>query len=109
MDEFKAFAIDTAYRCGWTFSQAFLSCMTFGQSIVDIDWKGSLLVSIGAVVFVLLKQLGKWCLEHIKEPDELPRQFTFNSDSFNEMLDETVYKAKVGDDNGEENDTASEQ
>lgn len=85
--EFRKFAIDTAYRCGWTFTQALLSCMTFGQSIMDIDWKQSIFISLGAVVFVLLKQIGKWCLDHIKEPEELPRQFTFNSDSINEMLE----------------------
>ena len=85
--EFRKFAIDTAYRCGWTFTQALLSCMTFGQSIMDIDWKQSIFISLGAVVFVLLKQIGKWCLDHINEPDDMPRQFTFNSDSINEMLE----------------------
>ena len=77
MEEFRKFAIDTAYRCGWTFTQALLSCMTFGQ-----------------------KQIGKWCFDHIKEPDELPRQFTFNSDSINEMLE--------GRSDGKENDTAEQ-
>ena len=74
--EFKAFAIDTAYRCGWTFTQALLSCMTFGQSIMEIDWKQSSFISLGAVCFVLLKQMGKWCYDHIKDPDELSGQFT---------------------------------
>lgn len=80
---FREFAIDTAYRCGWTFTQALLSCMTFGQSIIDIDWKGSILISLGAVVFVLLKQMGKWCLDHIKDASDL--QTTFNDDSYIDM------------------------
>lgn len=88
MEEFRRFAIDTAYRCGWTFTQAFLSCMTFGQSIISIDWKQSLFISLGAVVFVLLKQFGKWCYDHISEPDDLPRQYTFNSDSMSEMMED---------------------
>ena len=100
MEEFRRFAIDTAYRCGWTFTQAFLSCMTFGQSILEIDWKQSIFISLGAVVFVLLKQIGKWCYDHIKEPEELPRQFTFNSDSINEMLE--------GRSDGKKDDTAEE-
>ena len=69
--ELRKFAIDTAYRCGWTFTQALLSCMTFGQSIMDIDWKQSIFISLGAVVFVLLKQIGKWCLDHIENPEDL--------------------------------------
>lgn len=101
MEEFKRFAIDTAYRCGWTFTQALLSCMTFGQSIMEIDWKQSIFISLGALCFVLLKQIGKWCLDHIKEPEELPRQFTFNSDSIPEMIGEQK--------DGKENDTAREQ
>ena len=86
MEEFRRFAIDTAYRCGWTFTQAFLSCMTFGQSILEIDWKQSIFISLGAVVFVLLKQIGKWCYDHMTEPEELPRQFTFNTDGYKEMM-----------------------
>lgn len=82
---FKEFAIDTAYRCGWTFTQAMLSCMTFGQAIVDIDWKGSALISMGAVVWVLLKQIGKWCFTHIKDTSDLNTQTTFNSDTYEEM------------------------
>lgn len=104
MEEFKAFAIDTAYRCGWTFTQAFLSCMTFGQSIMDIDWKQSIFISLGAVVFVLLKQIGKWCRDHIKEPKDLPTQFTFNSDSLADILD--GYKE---DKDEEENDLSEEE
>ena len=45
--------------------------MTFGQSIMDIDWKQSIFISLGAVVFVLLKQIGKWCLDHIENPEDL--------------------------------------
>lgn len=86
MEEFRRFAIDTAYRCGWTFTQALLSCMTFGQSIMDIDWKQSIFISLGAVVFVLLKQMGKWCYDHITEPKDLPTQFTFNTDTLHEMV-----------------------
>lgn len=86
MEEFRRFAIDTAYRCGWTFAQALLSCMTFGQSILEIDWKQSIFISLGAVVFVLLKQIGKWCYDHIKEPKDLPTQFTFNTDTLHEMV-----------------------
>lgn len=86
MEEFRKFAIDTAYRCGWTFTQALLSCMTFGQSIMDIDWKQSIFISVGAVVFVLLKQIGKWCYDHIKDSGDLPTQFTFNTDSYKEMM-----------------------
>ena len=80
MEEFRRFAIDTAYRCGWTFTQALLSCMTFGQSIMDIDWKQSLFISLGAVVFVLLKQIGKWCYDHITDPEELPEQLPGKED-----------------------------
>lgn len=68
---FKDYAIDTIYRCGWTFVQTLLACMTFGQSILDIDWKGGLLIAAGAVVYVLLKQIGKWCYEHISDPETL--------------------------------------
>ena len=99
MEEFRKFAIDTAYRCGWTFTQALLSCMTFGQSIMEIDWKQSIFISLGAVVFVLLKQIGKWCYDHMTDDGELPRQFTFNSDSIPEM---------IGEKDEEENDTAKE-
>ena len=60
---FREFAIDTAYRCGWTFTQALLSCMTF----------------------VLLKQIGKWCLAHIKDTSDLTTQTTFNDDSYIDM------------------------
>jgi hypothetical protein len=83
---FREFAIDTAYRCGWTFVQALLSCMTFGQAIIAIDWKGSLLIAAGAVVYVLLKQVGIWCKEHIANPDDMPVQYMFNNDSFEEMM-----------------------
>ena len=99
MEEFRRFAIDTAYRCGWTFTQALLSCMTFGQSIMEIDWKQSIFISLGAVVFVLLKQIGKWCYDHINEPKDLPTQFTFNTDTLHEMVG-------VKD---EENDNMSEE
>lgn len=99
MTEFKAFAIDTAYRCGWTFTQALLSCMTFGQSTMDIDWKQSIFIALGAMVFVLLKQIGKWCFEHINEPQDLPKQNTFNADTFEEM---------TGVDDEEENDLSEE-
>ena len=97
--EFKAFAIDTGYRCGWTFVQTLLACMTFGQSILEIDWKSGLFIALGSVVYVLLKQMGVWCYAHIKEPDELPRQFTFNSDSIPEM---------IGEKDEEENDLSEE-
>ena len=86
MEEFRRFAIDTAYRCGWTFTQAFLSCMTFGQNILEIDWKQSIFISLGAVVFVLLKQIGKWCFDHINDSGDLPTQFTFNTDGYKEMM-----------------------
>lgn len=69
--KFKDYAIDTAYRCGWTFVQTLLACMTFGQSIVDIDWKGGLLIAAGSVAYVLLKQIGKWCLQHIEDTSDL--------------------------------------
>lgn len=103
MEEFRSFATDTAYRCGWTFTQALLSCMTFGQSIMDIDWKQSIFISLGAVCFVLLKQIGKWCYDHIKEPEELPRQFTFNADAI-EMFDYD----NGGAEDEEETETAEE-
>ena len=86
MEEFRHFAIDAAYRCGWTFAQALLSCMTFGQSILEIDWKQSIFISLGAVVFVLLKQIGKWCYDHIKDTGDLPIQNTFNTDGYKEMM-----------------------
>lgn len=85
---FKEFVIDTAYRCGWTFVQALLSGMTFGQAILDIDWRGSLLIAAGAVVYVLLKQFGVWCKEHIANPEDLPEQSTFNADTLDDMLEE---------------------
>lgn len=78
--EFKAFAIDTGYRCGWTFVQTLLACMTFGQSILDIDWKSALFIALGSVVYVLLKQMGVWCYAHIKDPDGLPGQLTSKED-----------------------------
>ena len=87
MEEFKRFAIDTAYRCGWTFTQALLSCMTFGQSIMEIDWKQSIFISLGALCFVLLKQIGKWCLDHIKDPEGLQDALTDVKNKENE--DET--------------------
>lgn len=97
MEEFREFALDTAYRCGWTFTQAFLSCMTFGQSIMDIDWKQSIFISLGAVVYVLLKQIGKWCKDHIKDSGDLPEQFTFNMDSFVEMMDSAIEPMEAED------------
>lgn len=45
--------------------------MTFGQSIMEIDWKQSIFISLGAVCFVLLKQIGKWCWEHIEDASDL--------------------------------------
>lgn len=68
---FKGFAIDTVYRCVWTFVQTLLACMTFGQSIIEIDWKGGVLVAAGSVVYVLLKQIGKWCIKHIEDTSDL--------------------------------------
>ena len=90
---FREYAIDTLYRMGWTFTQALLSCMTFGQAITDMDWKNSLLIALGATVFVLLKQFGKWCLEHIKDGDDLPMQYTFNCDDYKEMMGDYDEKA----------------
>ena len=70
---FKEFATDTAYRCGWTFVQTLLACMTFGQSILDIDWKSGLFIALGSVVYVLLKQMGVWCYAHINNPEDMQK------------------------------------
>ena len=77
---FKEFAIDTAYRCGWTFVQTLLACMTFGQSILDIDWKSSLFIALGSVVYVLLKQMGVWCYAHISNPEDMQKIDRGNDD-----------------------------
>ena len=98
--EFKAFAIDTGYRCGWTFVQTLLACMTFGQSILDIDWKSGLFIALGSVVYVLLKQIGKWCYDHIGDTGDLPIQNNFNTDGYKEMM---------GVEDDEEDDNMSEK
>lgn len=64
--ELKAFLIDTLYRCVWTFVQAFLGCIAVGGTIEDIPWKMALSVSGAATLICLLKQVGKYCKEHIQ-------------------------------------------
>lgn len=64
--ELKAFLIDTLYRCVWTFVQAFLGCVAVGGTIEDIPWKMALSVSGAATFICLLKQVGKYCKEHIQ-------------------------------------------
>ena len=54
---FKEFAIDTAYRCGWTFVQALLACLTIGQKLYEIDWNGGLQIAAVAALIVFLKQV----------------------------------------------------
>ena len=82
----KEYAIDTLYRCGWTFTQALLACMTIGQKLYEIDWKGGIQIALVATLIVLLKQAGKWCLEHINDTSDLPIQHKFNTDSYKEMM-----------------------
>ena len=83
---FKDFAIDTLYRMGWTFTQALLACMTVGQKLYEIDWKGGIQIALVAMLIVLLKQVGIWCFEHINDTSDLPIQHTFNTDSYKEMM-----------------------
>ena len=65
----KAFWIDTAYRCAWTFAEAMLGCMAIGQTITEIHWTYALSVSGVATLICLLKQIAKCAKKHASDDD----------------------------------------
>lgn len=63
----KEFWKDTALRCLWTFAEAMLGFVTIGQAMTDISWKHALSVSAVAVIVCLIKQLGVYARNNVKE------------------------------------------
>ena len=63
----KEFWIDTFYRCMWTAAEALAGVLIVGQQIADIHWKHTLSITAVAVLACLIKQIGVYSKNHIKE------------------------------------------
>ena len=63
----KGFWIDTAYRCMWTAAEVLLGVILVGQELTDIKWTHTLSITAVAVLVCLIKQMGVYARNHIKE------------------------------------------
>lgn len=63
----KAFWIDTFYRCMWTAAEVLAGTIVVGQTIADIPWKHTLSITAIAVIACLIKQMGVYAKNHVKE------------------------------------------
>ena len=63
----KGFWIDTAYRCMWTAAEVLLGVILVGQELTDIKWTHTLSITAVAVLACLIKQMGVYARNHIKE------------------------------------------
>ena len=63
----KEFWTDTFYRCLWTAAEVWAGVFVVGQTIEDIHWKHTLSITVIAVLACLIKQLGVYSRNHIKE------------------------------------------
>jgi len=63
----KEFWKDTFYRCMWTAAEVLAGVIVVGQQITDIHWKHTLSITAVAVLACLIKQIGVYSRNHIKE------------------------------------------
>ena len=63
----KGFWIDTFYRCMWTAAEVLLGVILVGQELTDIKWTHTLSITAVAVLACLIKQMGVYARNHIKE------------------------------------------